>query len=203
MDLLIQKLKKNNIQGYWAQDISDAKKIALDLIPPGAVVGMGNSMTLRQTGIFQELTGGSYNVINQFEPGISPEENLNRRRISLTSDVYFSSSNMVTMDGALINVDGKGNRVAALMFGPHKVVLVVGKNKIVKDEDQAWERLRQHTAPTLAKKLGRSTPCVKTGTCSDCQSPQRICRYYTVINSQMPADIDRIHVIIVDGEWGI
>lgn len=203
MDLLIKKLKKNNMHGYWAKDSSEAKEIALRLIPPRAVISMGNSLTLRQTGIFEALTGGDYNVINQFEPGITPEENLHRRRIGLTADVYFSSSNMVTEEGALINVDGKGNRVAALMFGPHKVVLVVGKNKMLKDEAEAWERLRGHTAPTLAKRLGRSTPCVETGACGDCRSPQRICRYYTVINSQMPADKDRIHVIIVDEELGI
>lgn len=89
------------------------------------------------------------------------------------------------------------------MFGPDKVIIVAGKNKIVANEEAAWERLRNYTAPALAKKLGRSTPCAYSGKCSDCSLPQRICRYYTVIRSQMPVDKERIHIIIVKEDLGI
>lgn len=203
MDHLIRNLEANHFTVHTASNKEKAREIALGLIPSGATVGMGNSATLREAGIFAALTSGTYATINQFEAGIPPEENLRRRKASMTADVYFTSTNALTMDGALINVDGKGNRVAAMMFGPDRVVVVVGKNKIVADEEAAWEKMRGSIAPALAKRLGRSTPCVTTGACSDCQSPQRICRCYTVIRSQMPADKDRIHIILVDEALGI
>ncbi len=203
MDHLIRRLEANHFTVHTASNKEEARETALSLIPSGATVGMGNSATLREAGIFAALTSGTYATINQFEAGIPPEENLRRRKASMTADVYFTSTNALTMDGALINVDGKGNRVAAMMFGPDRVVVVVGKNKIVADEEAAWEKMRGSIAPGLAKRLGRSTPCASTGTCSDCQSPQRICRCYTVIRSQMPADKDRIHIILVDEALGI
>ncbi|MGE5653156.1 MAG: lactate utilization protein [Bacillota bacterium] len=200
---LIRSLEANHFSVHLANNKDEARKIALGLIPSGASVGMGNSLTLRETGIFEALTSGQFQTINQFETGLSPEENLRRRKASMVADVYFTSTNALTMDGAMINVDGKGNRVAAMMFGPDRVVVVVGRNKIVADENAAWEKMRQSIAPTLAKRLGRSTPCASTGVCSDCQSPQRICRCYTVIRSQMPADKDRIHIVLVDEDLGI
>ena len=203
VESLLKSLKANNINGYFAKNSEEAKELALGLIPKNSVVGMGNSLTLRQTNIFDSLASGNYQLINQFEPGITPEENLRRRRESLLSDVYFTGVNAISLNGELINIDGKGNRVAAIMFGPQKVVIVAGKNKIVNDEEEAWERLKMQAAPALAKKLGRNTPCAKTGTCSDCASAERICRCYTVIKGQMPADKDRIHVIIVDENLGI
>lgn len=102
-----------------------------------------------------------------------------------------------------MNVDGKGNRAAAMLFGPDRVIVVAGRNKIVDDLDRAWKRIQDFTVPALAKRLGRTTPCASSGACSDCRSPERICRFYTVIKSQMPADRDRIHVIIVNEALGI
>ncbi len=203
MNELIRNLEANHFSVHRANDKGEARAIALSLIPTGAKVGMGNSATLRETGIFAALTAGDYDTINQFETGISPDENLRRRKASMLADVFFTSTNVLTMQGELINVDGKGNRVAAMMFGPDRVIVVVGRNKIVADEEAAWEKMRASIAPALAKRLGRSTPCASTGTCSDCRSPQRICRCYTVIRSQMPADKDRIHIILVDEDLGI
>ena len=203
MEKLLEKLRSKNIQAYVARDCGEARDLALSLIPPGATVAMGNSATLRETGIFDSLVNGAYEVINQFEPGIPAAENLKRRKAGMLADVYFTSANALTLDGELVNIDGKGNRVAAMMFGPDKVVIVVGENKIVKNQDEAWRRLKEKAAPALAEKLGRATPCAKTGVCSDCSSPERICRCYTVINGQMPADKDRIHVIIVKERLGI
>jgi len=202
MEKLVQKLKEQNFQAYLAQDSNEAQKIALGLIPQEATIGMGNSLTLRETGIFDELVSGKYKVINQFEKGISREENLQRRKNGLLADVYFSSVNALTQEGALVNIDGKGNRIAAINFGPDKVILVVGKNKVVDNEEGAWQRLKK-AAPVLAKKLGRKTPCVETEICSDCKSPERICRFYSVIRSQMPDDKNRIHVILVNEDLGI
>ena len=201
--LLISKLKANNIQAYLAEDRETAVRMALGLIPPGSKVAMGNSLTLRETGIVQALTAGSYDLINQFEPGISAEENGKRRRQGLLADVYFTGTNALTMDGELVNIDGKGNRVAAMIFGPGRVIVVAGRNKVVDNQHKAWLSIRNRVAPALAKKLGRSTPCASTGVCADCRSPERICRFYTVIKSQMPADRDRIHVIIVNEDLGL
>lgn len=203
MHKLVEKLHSLNIQAYIASDCAEAKQLALSLIPERATIAMGNSATLRETGIFDELLRGDYQVINQFEPGITANENLKRRKAGMLADVYFTSSNALTWNGELVNIDGKGNRVAAMMFGPDKVIIVVGENKIVKDREEAWQRLKEKVAPELAKRLGRSTPCAKTGKCSNCASPERICRYYTVINGQMPGDKDRIHVIIVKEKLGI
>ncbi|MFZ5944606.1 MAG: lactate utilization protein [Bacillota bacterium] len=203
MEELLSKFSENNINAYFVEDRKAALKLAISLIPEKAKIAMGNSLTLRETGIFDEVTSGKYNVINQFAEGISPEENLRRRKEGMLSDVYLTSSNAVTSQGELINIDGKGNRVAAMLFGPDKVIVVVGRNKIVPDEAAAWERLRKYTAPRLAKMLGRQNPCCKTGECSDCKSLQRICRMYTIIRSQMPADKDRLHVIIVNEDLGI
>ncbi|MDR7867442.1 MAG: lactate utilization protein [Sporomusaceae bacterium] len=203
MQQLIEKLQSRNINAYWVRNSAEAKAIALELIPAGATVAMGNSLSLRETGIFDALISGKYDVINQFEAGISPGENISRRKRGLLADVYFTGTSAVTMDGELVNIDGKGNRVAAMLFGPDKVVVVVGRNKVVRDQAHAWQRLREKAAPSLARKLGRATPCATSGVCSDCSSPERICRCYTVIGSQMPADKERIHVIIVDEDLGI
>lgn len=203
MDKLVEKLRSINIQAYIACDREEAKRLALGLIPQGATIGMGNSATLREVGIFDAIVNGTYNVINQFEPGISAAENLKRRKAGMLADIYFTSANALTLDGELVNIDGKGNRVAAMIFGPDKVIIIIGENKIVKDQQEAWLRLKKKVAPELTKRLGRSTPCAITGECSECNSPERVCRYYTVINGQMPGDKDRIHVIIVKESLGI
>lgn len=200
---IISTFKHKNINCFFAANSKKALETSLRLIPNNAIAAMGNSLTLRETGIFEALVKEDYQLINQFEAGISREENLRRRKLGLSANVYLSGSNAVTEDGKLLNVDGKGNRVSAMMFGPDKVIIVAGKNKIVSNEQQGWEHIRNYTAPNLAKKLGRNTPCVKTGKCSDCRSPERICRYYTVIGSQMPADKERINLIIVNENLGI
>lgn len=203
MEKIIKKLQNNNFKAYFVENSKEARELALRMIPRDSVVGMGNSLTLRETGIFDELISGDYNVINQFKEGLTPEENLQLRKQSLLADVYFTGVNAITENGELINIDGKGNRIAAMSFGPDKVIIVAGKNKIVKNEEEAWKKLRNNTAPSLATRLGRTTPCSKTKVCSDCNSPQRICRYYLVIKSQMPADNNRIHIIIVNEDLGI
>jgi len=185
------------------QDREAAKRLALELIPQDAVVAMGNSLTIREIGLFEVLTSGSYNVINQFEQGISAEENLARRKAGLTADVYISGTNAITLNGELVNIDGKGNRVAAMLFGPDKVIVIAGVNKVVANLEEAWKKTREKTAPALAKRLGRSTPCAATLTCGNCASPERICRLFTVIAGQMPVDRDRMHVILVKEQLGL
>lgn len=203
MDKLLDRLRANNMHGYIVSNREEAKRLALELIPDGATIAMGNSLTLREIGLFDAITNGDFNVINQFEQGISPEENLKRRKAGLLADVYLTSTNAITLDGELVNIDGKGNRVAAMMFGPDRVIIVAGENKIAANLAEAWTRLKEKTAPALSKRLGRATPCVTTAKCANCASPERICRLYTVIGGQMPADKDRIQVILVREHLGI
>jgi hypothetical protein len=203
LEKLMHRLTRNNMRAFRAGDRREARELALSLIPPGALVAMGNSLTLRETGIYDALVAGGYNLINQFEAGLSPEENLLRRRRGMLADVYFTGTNALTLSGELVNIDGKGNRAAAMLFGPERVVVVAGQNKIVEDVERAWSRLRERVAPALAKRLGRATPCASSGVCSDCNSPERICRCYTVVKGQMPADRDRITVILVEEDLGL
>lgn len=203
MEKLVDVLRTNHICGYIVSNREEAKQLALQLIPKGATIAMGNSLTIREIGLFEHIINGDFNVINQFEQGISAQENLKRRKEGLAADVYLSSTNAITLDGELVNIDGKGNRVAAMMFGPERVIIIAGENKVVDNLAEAWTRIKEKTAPELARRLGRSTPCAKTAKCEKCASPERICRLYTVIGGQMPADKDRIHVILVKEHLGI
>ena len=115
-------------------------------------------------------------VINPYEPSISKEDAYNRRRLGFQSDYMVTSTNAITMDGLLVNLDGTGNRVAGMIFGPSKVILAVSINKIVKDLDAAKERIKRYSAPINARRLGYKTPCAVTGICSECESPQQIGR---------------------------
>jgi L-lactate utilization protein LutB len=201
----INSLTKKNINAYFAETKIAAFELILTFLKENMTIASGNSLTLRQIGIFDYLASSEnpyFCFINQFEPGITPEENLKIRKQGLTADLYLSSANAITEDGKICNIDGKGNRVAALMFGPEKVIIVVGKNKIVKDEHEAWERIRRTAAPLTAKRLKRTTPCTVVGICQNCNSPERICRAYSMIDGQMPQDKDRIHVIIVGEDLG-
>ena len=182
---------------------------ALALITPHVtsktVVASGNSLTLRETGIYDHfVSGGSPGrFIDQFEAELTPEENRARKKAGLSADVYLTSANALTRDGRICCVDGSGNRVAALIYGPEKVFVVVGRNKIVADEEAAWRRIKEWASPQTAIKLGRDLPCAEDGVCHDCGSTERICRYYVTVAGQMERDRERIEVIIVDQDLGL
>jgi hypothetical protein len=201
---LLQKLRRNNIDATYVPDRSTARDLVLSLIPEGAVVGYGDSLTVRQIGVVDALEQGPYTFLNAWEPGITVEENLRRKRRSLTSDVFVTGSNALTMDGQLVNVDGHGNRVAAMLFGPEKVIVVVGVNKIVPDLEAAFKRIREVAAP---QNVARHTnfdpmpPCGFTGVCSDCNAPWRICNKTTIIQREYSNDkYDPVMTVIIVGE---
>ena len=171
----MKALKKNNFDARFAVNAHDALGEIFKMIPEGATVGVGGSLTLNQIGFFDEARRHPIKLMNSAVPGISPEEALKMRREMLLADIYLSSSNAVTEDGQLYNIDATGNRVGAMMFGPGKVILVCGVNKIVKDIDEAQRRVQEWVAPMNARRLGLKTPCAETGECADCASPQRIC----------------------------
>jgi len=171
------------------------------MIPKGATVFRCGSMTTVDMGLWEEIGNlPGVEVINPYQPGLSLEESLELRRKGMTADVMIASSNAVTLDGRLVNLDGVGNRVAAMIFGPKKVILVVGMNKVAPDLESAMARVKHYAGPINAIRLGIDTPCVITGLCSDCKSPQRICNMWSIIEGHRIKG--RIHVKLVGESLG-
>jgi len=157
-------------------------------------------MTVSECGILDMLQNGKYELYNQYREGLAPDESANLRRKGLTAQFYVTGTNAVTMDGKLVNIDGTGNRVAAITYGPEKVIIVVGVNKIVTDVQEGIDRTRNRAAVLNCKRLNISNPCVKTGRCEDCKLPTRICNHL-VITERQPKK-GRVTVIIVGEELG-
>jgi L-lactate utilization protein LutB len=197
---VVKALEKNNFQAHYAVNRDAAIEKALSLIPGGATIGIGGSWTLKELGIPEQLAKNGHTVYDHNVPGLAMEESLALRRKELLCDVFLSSANAVTLDGQLVNTDGSGNRVAAMSFGPKKVIVIVGVNKIVSDLDAAMERIETVAAPINNKRLDRPNPCTITGMCMDCQGSTRICNITSILHKRPPA-ID-FHVIIVGEELG-
>lgn len=196
----IENLEKNNMSGYFVENEEEAIEKIKDIVKEGATVAVGGSMTLFETGIIDFLRSGKYNFLDRYEKGLSKDEIEDLFRKAFSADAFFTSSNAITENGELYNVDGTGNRVAAMLYGPDKVIVVAGINKIVKDLSEAVERNKQIAAPANTKRLNKNTPCAKTGHCMDCSSPDRICNEYVLIKRQR--EKGRIHVIIINKELG-
>jgi hypothetical protein len=177
----IKALKKNNFDARFFPKASAALEEIWKMIPEGAKVGYGGSLTLTQIGFIDEIQKRPVKFLNPFAKGLSPEEGERIRREVFTADFFFASSNAITEDGKLFNIDATGNRVGAMMFGPKKVILICGVNKIVKDIAEAQKKVQEWTAPVNVKRLGYKCPCGQTGECSDCASPERICNAYVVL----------------------
>jgi len=195
-----ETLGKRNFEVTVVANGGEAVNAALGLIPEGATVGLGGSVTVKEIGLLDALREGSYDLCDQYEEGISKEENYSRRRRGAAAEVFVTGTNAIAKEGALVNIDGIGNRVAALTFGPEKIIIVVGRNKICDDIHAALDRVQNYVAPKNAKRFGVDTPCAKTGKCEDCSAPQRICNVYSIIRRQWAPG--RFHVILVDEELG-
>lgn len=205
---LIARLDKNNIPAFYVPTRAEAFEKVMSMIPEGSVVGYGDSLTLKQISVVDALETGDYEFLNPWRPGTSVEENIRLKRRALTSDVFVTGTNALTLDGKIVNVDGHGNRVAAMLFGPERVIVVVGVNKLVKDLEEALERIRNQAAPLNVQRhtsFDPTPPCGTTGTCSDCNSPWRICNKTVIIERQY--DNDRyspvLTVVIVGEELGL
>lgn len=185
----IGALQKNNFAARFAPDAKTLLEAVFGLIPEGSTVGVGGSMTLNQIGFFEEAKKHNFKLINPSLQKLSSEDFIEQRRQILLADVFLSSANAVTEDGMIFNIDGTGNRVASMTFGPKKVILVCGVNKIVKDTGAAQRKVREYTAPMNAKRIGLKTPCAETGICADCASPQRICNVFVTM-AKKPARTD-------------
>ncbi|MCL2568589.1 MAG: lactate utilization protein [Oscillospiraceae bacterium] len=196
----IDSLRKNNMAGYFVNDKAELLTLLQSLIPAGAAVGCGDSVTLEQMDVFAFLRSGDYIFYDKFNPALSSAD---RRVIYLknfSAHTFLTGTNAVTMDGKIFNIDGNGSRVAPMIYGPEQVIIVVGTNKLVGTVNEAIERTRQIAAPLDAKRLGKDTPCAKLGKCMDCKHEQRICNDFVLITGQFAAE--RIKVIIVNEALG-
>lgn len=193
-------LEKNGITVFAVDTGSEAREKALSLIPEGATVGVGGSRTVAEIGLLDALRSGDYNLFDQYNPDLSKQASLAARKAGTHADCFIAGSNAVTDDGKIVNIDGMGNRLAAFAYGPEKVIIVVGRNKIVKDVDAGIDRIKNVAAPMNARRFGANTPCAQTGKCSDCDSPERICSLTLIIEKQRQPG--RINVILVNADLG-
>lgn len=191
-------LRNNHIKADVFESFDEVKAYLYEVIEDGAHVGDGGSMTLKYNGIIEMLEQRNlqYMTHNQVLDRETAEE---KNRRNFYSDYFLTSSNAITMNGEIINVDGHGNRVAAMIFGPKKVFIIAGYNKIVADEDAAKERIQNIAAPINCVRLKRNTPCTIKGSCQDCKSNERICAAYVKINFDRE---DRLHVLLVNEDAG-
>jgi L-lactate utilization protein LutB len=196
----INSLKKNGMNGYLVNSHEELIDKVNELTNEGDTVSCGGSISLFETGVIDYLRSGKYNFLDRYEDGLSKDDLKKLYRSTFSADVYFTSTNAITEKGELYNVDGNGNRVAAMLYGPDKVIIIAGVNKIVENIEEAIKRNERVSAPANCKRLNRATPCVKVGHCMDCSSEDRICNEYTIIKRQ--GNKDRIHVIFLNEELG-
>ncbi len=198
---LIKNLEKRRMEGSYAATAVQAREQVVAMITPGASVIRCGTMTAGEAGLWEAIAElPDVTLIDPYEPGITVEEGLERRRQGMTADFMIASSNAITLDGKLVNLDGMGNRVAAMTFGPRKVILMMGMNKVTSDLESAMARVKHYAAPVNNIRLGLKNPCVKTGLCSDCKSPTRICNMWSIIEGHMIEN--RIHVKLIGESMG-
>ncbi len=193
---IIKGLESRNMSGYYAEDKEEALKIALNLIPEGSTVTMGGAMSAHEIGLVKTLKEGNYEFIDRDDF----EDKRAAALLAYTADVFLSSTNAMTEDGVLVNIDGNSNRVSAIAHGPEKVVMIVGMNKVCPDVDSAIKRARNVAAPINAQRFGITTPCTQTGACANCKSDDTICCNFLI--TRYSRHTDRIHVILVDDVLG-
>lgn len=195
-----RNLNKRQIEGYYVPTAKEAVEKALSFLPEHALVSFGGSMTLAETGMLDALK--SHSGIQLLDRGAakSPEEIQDIYCRSFSADAYFMSSNAITADGELINIDGNGNRVAALIFGPKQVIILAGMNKIVHSAKEAVSRVRNAATPPNCIRLSKQTPCAETGTCSDCLAPDCICNQ--IVITRRSGAKGRIKVLLIGENYG-
>ncbi len=196
---VIKGLESRNMTGYFVETKEEAVAQAMALITEGSSIGWGGSMTVDASGIKQVLEAGNYTVIDR-EKGKTQEEVDQLVRACFSADYFLTSSNAISEDGILVNIDGNSNRVAAICFGPKKVIMFVGMNKVAKTEADALARVRNIAAPINAQRFPIETPCKHTGSCANCLSPDTICCQF--LTTRYSKHKDRIHVILIDEPLG-
>lgn len=196
---IIKNLGKRQIEAYYCEDKVSALEKALKLIPKGSTIGWGGSVTISQIGLIDAVKNGDYTIIDR-DKAINLEEQKEVYSQICSSDFFLMSTNAITLNGELINIDGRGNRVAFLCYGPENVLIVAGMNKVVSSIESGFERVSNVAAPPNAIRLNRKTPCAITGKCEDCYSPDCMCSQFVITRrSGIP---NRIKIILVGEELG-
>ena len=199
-ELLAQKvikgLESRNMTGYYAANKEEALSKALEIIPKGSTIAMGGAMSAHEIGLVDAIKGDDYNFIDR-DAASDPRAAM---LAAYDADFFLASANAMTEDGIMVNIDGNSNRVSAIAQGPHKVLFIVGMNKICDDLDGAMKRARNVAAPINAQRFGLSTPCASKGACFDCKSPDTICCQFLI--TRCSRHEGRIHVILVNDNLG-
>lgn len=197
-------LEGNNFEAYVVDDAVAAKDLVLDQILPSSgarSVSWGGSLTFTDSGLYEAIRDREgLEVLDTFDKKLDDPKKLELRRQSLLVDLFFTGTNAITETGKLVNLDMIGNRVAALTFGPKHVVLLVGRNKVVPDIEQAMLRIKNYAAPVNTMRLDKETPCIKTSFCQDCKSPERICNTWTITEKSFPKG--RVKVVLINADMG-
>ncbi len=197
---MIKAFAKNNMQLTFVEDFNELHELLKKYLCNQKTVSLGGSMTLFETGVIDQIHQSDIILHDRYQEGLDREEMQEIFRKAFTSDLFITSTNALTTDGCLYNVDGNGNRVAAMIYGPKEVIVIAGKNKIFDSEAKAIDHIKTVSAPANAMRLNKNTPCTKTGICMDCLSPERICSSYVKLGYQ--GNVDRIKIIIVNQELG-
>ena len=198
-DGIIAYLKKRNMEGYFYEDSASCVRAILDLIPDGSSISWGGSASVQESGMMDALKNGSYELIDR-SLAKTPEEQREIYGRTVMSDYYFMSTNAITYEGELVNIDGNGNRVACLIHGPRHVIIIAGMNKVATTLEGAFERARTMACPPNAVRLDKKTPCAATGKCGDCLSPDCFCNQIVV--TRRSGHTGRIKVFLVAEDLG-
>lgn len=200
VDNLIKNLKKRHMEGFYFSSKDELMSYLEGELESGDVIGSGGSVTLKELGVIDYINSRKDLEYLDRNKCKSREEVEDIMRRAFTGDKYFLSTNAITRDGILVNIDGNGNRLAALIYGPKKVYVICGTNKICDDVESAYKRVKNIASPPNCIRLDKKTPCVSTGKCENCLSPDCICNQIVVTRNSR--DEERIKVLIVDGNWG-
>ena len=196
---IIKNMAKRNMEGYYCATSAEAVEKALSLMPEGSSVTWGGSMSIIECGLMDAVKTGKYEIIDR-DLAKTPQEVREMYAKQVMADYYLMSTNAITMNGELVNIDGRANRVSCLCWGPQNVIIIAGMNKIATDVEDAIKRARNIAAPANTVRLNRNTPCTQTGKCENCYSPDCICSQFVVTRrSGVP---NRIKVILVGEELG-
>lgn len=196
---IVDILNDKQYNALYAEDLLEAKEMLSDLIVEGSSIALGGSVTLNEMGLVEHFREGNYDLYDRYNQPSWPET-VECMRQSMLADYLVTGTNAITKNGELVNIDCSGNRVASMIFGPKKVIIITGANKVVDTLDDAFKRLRD-IAPLNVKRIGHKTPCIETGKCENCDIPDRMCNYTTVIHHGMKFK-NRINIIVVAEEVG-
>lgn len=196
----VEALKKRGFDAHFVPDVEAARELILGMIQGFQTFGFGGSGTTRSLGVLEELEKAGKKVFDHWRKGLSREEDLKVRLEQGRSDCFFCSANAISETGEIVNVDGAGNRTSAMSFGPKKIIVAAGINKVRPDLQSALRRIREVAGPMRARSLNMATPCAETGVCTDCHSPQRICRITTILHWK-PVLSD-ISVVLINEKLG-